>query len=203
MPPNKGNHAKHSIYAIEERRRKVYEYSVQGVPETKIAEVLGVHRNTIASDLKAIRDVNRERVSCADPYAEIGDHDRFLREMEINALFEYAKLQDEYITVEIEEGGIKRQVQKLMKSQAGHRQKFLDLAMQARRARMDYQLKTGVVPKAPEQIDLNTFMVEGVDIRKITPEAAKMLKAKLLRKMLAKAARDGGLPPDGTNVGGG
>lgn len=195
--------AKNSKFAIEERRRRVYEMHVQGVADTKIAEALLVHRNTVANDLKAIRDVNRERVACADPYSEIGDHDRFLREMEVNALFEYRMLEDEYITVTMDDGaGGKRDVKKLMKSQAGHRQKFLDIAINARKSRMEYQLKTGIVPKAPEQIDMSMFIIDGVDIRKITPEAGLVLKERFMARMLARAAADGRLPPDGTNIGG-
>lgn len=195
---------KNSTFVIEERRRRVFELLMAGVPEVKIAELVGVHRNTIINDVRAIREANRERVSAVDPYAEIGDHDSFLREVEKQALYEYRALHDEKIEVVIDDPtapGMKRTERRITRSQAAHRQKFLEIAMRARQTRMEYQLKTGIVPKVPEQVDMGLFQVEGVDIRKISPEAARALRDKLARKMLAQAASSGGLPTEGFQVG--
>lgn len=41
--------------AVEERRKKVFKLLSEGVARGKVAEILGVHRNTITSDCKYLR----------------------------------------------------------------------------------------------------------------------------------------------------
>lgn len=61
--------------AIQDRRRQVFELvMMKGVSESAIAEQLGVHRNTIVNDCRAIRDDMRSRVKDLDVLTEIGDH---------------------------------------------------------------------------------------------------------------------------------
>lgn len=194
---------KNNAYVIEERRRKVYKLWTQGVPETKIAEALGVHRNTVCSDIKALREAHRERVAAIDAYTEIGDHDRFLTEMERLAMYEYSQSQDTTTMVDVpvfrdgvavlrpDGKPVMQKEKRIVQSQSAARHKFLELAMKARERRMEYQLDTGVVPRTPEKVDLGLFNIDGVDIRKVTPEMLEELQKKLVAKIMAQ----GLLPP--------
>jgi len=68
---------KYTVEAIEQRRKTVLEMTMRGITAGTIAQQLGVHRNTIVSDLRSIRDHNREAMERTDVMEEIGGAARF------------------------------------------------------------------------------------------------------------------------------
>jgi hypothetical protein len=80
-------------YATEDRREKIRWYRQNGV--TKIADLarqIGVHRNTITADLKAIQDDDRRRVSEGDAHQIIGETDGTLAQVEEELMATYHSL---------------------------------------------------------------------------------------------------------------
>jgi hypothetical protein len=186
---------KGSAFLAEERRRRVYEFLIRGVPVTTMARILRVSRETIHQDIKFIRNFNKQRIVNSDPAEEIGDHDRFLNEIEVMALYEYHGLPDERDDMPVfnpdgsprlAPDGTPVTKRVLVRSHAASRSRFLELALRARESRLSMQMRTGVVPKAPEQLNLG-FNVEGEDIRTISdPERLKQLRQRLIERLQAR-----------------
>lgn len=184
------------LLTTEERRRRVFEYSLRSMPVMTMAKILKVHRNTITKDLQAIQEEMKQRVVNADPAILIGEHLQVLRELEIMALFEYHSMPDEAVYVEIEGAdGVPERKRSIAKSHAQNRAKFMDVLLRSRLAAAELQMKTGVMPKVPEQLDLGLMKVNGADIRTMSPEALRVAREEYLQKLALRAGATGLLPP--------
>lgn len=167
------------------RRKRVYDFYLRGVPQTMMAEMLGVHVNTISSDLKFLKEDARGRVIGSDPFMLVGEHEDFLTEVRATAMLEYQQHSDIVENYETAKG--EKKTRRLLRGEK--RARFLELAMRADSDLLDLRLKTGVIPKAPDKVDLGLTKVEGRDIRKMPSEEARQARDRLLERIEARRAK--------------
>ena len=144
---------------LEERRAKVWELLVRGVSQTTIAEMLGVHRNTVANDVKELRKNHREDVKDADVHDELGD-----TVAKYDEIFKYAMA--EYSTAD----------------KPRERAQFMDKALAALDKKTRLMVETGVLPKAAQEIT-GKMVIEGVEITKASLEELRGLKSRMLNRL--------------------
>ena len=143
---------------IEERRRKIWDMILRGLPETVIANTLGVHRNTVVNDVRVLRDQHRREVREADVYTEIGDAAKKFDDVFKMALQEYS-----VTTKESAKG------------------QFLEKAISALTAKVKLLVDVGVLPRAAQEIT-GKMVVEGVDVKGASLEEIKGLREQLVAK---------------------
>lgn len=154
---------KWSKAAIEDRRRQVFEFvMMKGLSETAIAEQLGVHRNTIVNDVRAMRDEMRAQVKDLDVMAEIGDQKIRFERIVSDALFEAAATKT-----------------------PGAKAMLIAQALRAMELKQRLLIETGFLPNAVKRTEGKMEVSGGLDIRAMsTPELQE-----LRRTMVERLAR--------------
>lgn len=125
---------KHTSQAIERRRQDVWEMMCQDIPQTEMANLLGVTRATIATDVKFWRDKLAERIKRMKENAdyaniELGLTARKLDSLTAAAFQEYAASRT-----------------------ASEKAKFLDIATKTISTKTRILQETGYLPKAGIEI---------------------------------------------------
>lgn len=143
----------------EERRRQVWQMLLRGIPETVIAKMFDVHRNTIVTDVRVLRMKNRQLIKDADVLEEIGDAAARFEEMFQNAMSEFATTKE-----------------------TGTKLAALDRAMSAMREKVRLLVETGILPRAAQEI-AGTLKVEGVDVKNASLEELKAMRLRLLSEL--------------------
>lgn len=133
---------KHTSQAIERRRQDVWEMMCQDIPQTEMAQLLGVARSTIALDVKYLRAKAAKRVSRMKDSAdfihdELGMTVQKLDSLTAAAFMEYS-----------------------MAKSGGEKAKFLDIATKTLSTKTRILQETGFLPKA------------GIDIRAVVDHEA-------------------------------
>lgn len=81
-----------SLNAIEDRQQQVFElHFVRGLDVGVIAEIFGVHRNTISNDLRTIRERVAKQVRDGDVLAAVGLHAALFDRIAQTAMVEFEK----------------------------------------------------------------------------------------------------------------
>jgi len=157
---------------IEELRQTIYDLHLRGVANVTIAEMLGVHRNTVSNHLNKIRQEARLKVKRADPLEIVGEHTNFYTTVAQTALFQYHGADSESAKVAL-----------------------LEVAMKAHERMTKLQLETGVLPKKVAKEE-NSYLVDGQDVRTASVEELQRLKEEKLAALAAMDA-DSEVPSDG------
>ena len=159
---------KYTMEAIEQRRRTVLEMTMRGITASTIAQQLGVHRNTIVSDLRAIRDQNREAMERADVLEEIGGAARFYDMIQQESM--YGMTTNRHPMVKVS---------------------FLSLAMKAQAEKLNLMTKVGILPdgRRKETRPSGVILGDGIDLDRMTPEELKRFRDRILDELYA--TRDG------------
>lgn len=123
---------KHTEDQIQQRRLEVFElHFMQGLEVTTIAEIVGVHRNTITTDLREIRRELAQEMRKADVVEEVAIAAAKYEKLAQMALYEMSQA----------------------KSEVG-KSKLLGQAMRAWESKHNFLMNTGVLPSRRSQIDL-------------------------------------------------
>jgi len=147
------------VLDTEERRNQVWEMLVRGVSQKVISETLNVHRNTVANDIKVLRDRHRKDIADVDTKAELGDAVK-----KFDEIFKYAM--NEYSTCAKEQ----------------QRATFLEKAMMALTKKVGLLVDTGVLPKAANEIT-GKLTIEGVDVTRASLEELKTLRNRMSNQL--------------------
>lgn len=119
---------------IAERRERVWKYMARRVPQTIMAELLGVSRRTIYEDVQWWRERNREHIQRIQDDPEYAATDIGLSAMRLEGIAQAAL--HEY---ELSNNGVQKNMS-------------LNTAIKAEKARSDMLIASGVWPKAGEEI---------------------------------------------------
>jgi len=117
---------------LERRRQQVFKLLLRGVPQTTIADMLGVHRNTVIRDITNLKDKLRDRAKNPDVYLEIGQMAEAFDEIAKLSLIEFTSTKDPKI-----------------------KNIFLNTSLRAIASKGDLLIKTGVLPSAAQKIKLH------------------------------------------------
>lgn len=150
---------KRSKEETEDRRRQVWEMLVRGTPQTVIAKTLGVHRNTVNSDVRELRKRHRSKVKDSDVHEELGD-----------AIAKY----DELFKLAMEELSVAEK--------ETHRTQFMEKAIQALNAKTRLLVDTGILPKAAHEVT-DKLVIEGVDVNAASLSELKALRTRMLSRV--------------------
>lgn len=153
--------------AVEDRRRQVWDLLLRNVPETMIAKIFSVHRNTIVSDVRAVRNANRERVRRGDQYGEAGEIVKRFEDMIVRA-FEEFQLADT----------------------DGKKVAFFGHALKAMTSKAEFLVKTGLVPVAKLSIDGEIRLSDGLDVSKMSLEEMKATRNQIVRRIVTEGSVD-------------
>ncbi len=122
---------------IQARRKKIQLLRRQhNLTVDEIAKTLGVHENTIKSDIRSMSQENRERAVSTEAYEEIGNHIATLEEIEALAMQDYHKCK---------EGDSKRN-------------QFLRTAMDARKDIIALQTQAGLISRVVDEFSGKSIM---------------------------------------------
>ncbi len=149
---------------VDQRRAKVVHYQRAGMNVGQIAKALGVHRNTVSKDLKEIRQEHRTRATEIEAYDELGQHIAFLENVANEAMVDYSAA----------EAG------------SSARATFLNTAMKARKAIVDLQTETGLLPK----VNPAMARAEVQAVAKMSDSELEKRKEEVLRRL--KESQDNG-----------
>ena len=163
-----------AVLTPADRRRKVWSLVLRGVPETVIAQSLGVHRNTIVNDLRKLREEHRSDMAEADALEELGD-----AVAKFDDIFRHA-IQEFHLA---DSPGVKRG--------------YLSEAANAVEKKVRLLLEVGVLPRAAQEVKGN-LVVEGVNLERANLEELRALRDRLvqrvppevLKKALERAGRN-------------
>jgi len=143
---------------IDMRREKVKKCIRLGMTYQMAADALKVHKNTIVSDMKAIKDEDRSKVVNAEAYTEIGAHIAKLDESERLAMMDYHACQP---------GDAKRN-------------SFLRTAMQATAEKIQLQQQAGMIPKVADNLNITGMM----EVMKLPDDALERRLQELKQTLL-------------------
>lgn len=144
---------------IEKRRRVVWDLYLQGVPQQTIAETYGVHRNTIANDVKVLKKRHRDEVDNCEAKTEIGDLVAKYDHIFTLSMRDYQQAQTETA-----------------------KNNMLSRAMAALEKKSKLLTETGVIPKAAQEVN-GVFRVEGVDVKNASIEELHSLRNRLQSRL--------------------
>lgn len=145
---------------IAQRRSAVWEMHVRGVPYHTIASALGVHRNTIANDVRELRLEHRAEVKDIDVHAKLGDSVAKYDEIFKYAMQEYSQ----------------------QNMNPRERAAFLDKALSSLDKKTRLLVETGVLPRAAQELT-GKMIIEGVDLTKASLEELRTLRNRMVGQL--------------------
>jgi len=125
---------RYSLEGIIKRREQVWKFMARRVPQTVMADLLGVSRKTINADVKHWKDHCQGFVEKLKKHPEAASADIGLTAMRLEGMAQMAMNE-----AELQDTGQAKNL-------------FLNTAMRAETARAEIMVKTGVWPKAGEDI---------------------------------------------------
>lgn len=142
---------------IAQRRVRVQKMSSMGMTVGQIADSLKVHRNTITTDLREIRNSQRKRVVDAEGFDELGEAITTLEEIERQAMLD------------------------VMAAKAGtsERNQLLRTAMTARLERTSLLQESGVIPKIADQLELSGM----VEVLRLPTDALAQRRREIVARL--------------------
>ena len=150
-PPHK------NALSQEARRDKLRAYLDCGINnQSELARLLGVHRNTVQTDLKWLRDQDRDRILQGDAHQILGDTDRFLTEVEGKAMELHTTAADPKVRADA-----------------------LKMARDTRLSRVELLFKTGAIPR----VDTAQDYVRAQEYRSMSTEQIRERARTMLLKL--------------------
>jgi len=131
----------------EDRAHRAFELKMRGMPITTIAEMLGVNRSTIHSDLRTHTEMFRESFEGVPAANIIAEGVAFLDEIEMVCLREISGPQDDEI-VDL----ATNTVTKRKSGNDSDRNQWVKSLLKAREMKTKLLMDTGVIPKVPERL---------------------------------------------------
>ena len=150
MPKNAGRLPDGTILqgreGVEKRRAFVMECKLRGLKVDTIAKLIGVHRNTITNDLKAIAKKQAEAIREIDVDATIGETMEYYDRLRDQALVEYGSAETH-----------------------GGKLGFLNAALKAQEMKAKLLMDVGVIPKVAQTTrgGPGTSLDDATDLSKI------------------------------------
>lgn len=147
--------------AIEDRRRRVFDFVVvRKLSETSVASMLGVHRNTVVSDVRMLRSEMARAIQTLDVRAEIGGF-----------VARYDKIAADAI---LEADATKT---------AGSKAFLLSQALRAMELKQRLLIETGYLPNAIRKVEGRLEVSGGLDIRSMSTAELREYRSGLLQQL--------------------
>jgi hypothetical protein len=148
-----------------ERRQKVWEFWIKGIPVSSLAVTFGVDESTIRNDIRELREEYSQGIQSSTGVELVADHLQWLDQLEKSILFDALQADSVIKTIDKRTGVVDR-----IKS-SPEKAKLLLAAIKCREMKIKLHLDTGMIAKEPERLQHTINQATKTDESKIKKEA--------------------------------